>query len=92
MRAILVSLIVIALFGCAPNPVHGFVVERKHEDAWTQIIYIGKIPQYIFHPERWILDIRGEDERGQSRTIACDVSKPTWDKTGVGDPFSCENP
>lgn len=58
----LIATVAALLTGCAPES--GQVVDSAYRPAWTQVVWSGKVPVIIPHPESWELELDNGKDRG----------------------------
>lgn len=97
---LIISVILIILcFSSCDKITHGEVYSKEYKPAESRIMYIpivhtnGKntfttiIPFYYHYPDRWEIDIRQPDGKGDYLTAEYYVDKSVFDAIKIGDEF-----
>ena len=84
MIAAMMAAMLMLLTGCRQIE-RGIVIGKEYDDADVHYVWSGKTMIPVFHRERFLLTVKGQDENGETVTEEWSVSESVYNAYGIGD-------
>lgn len=84
MLAAMMTAMLMLLAGCRQID-RGIVIGKEYDDADVNFVWSGKSMVPVFHGERFLLTVKGQDENGEAVTEEWSVPESVYNAYGIGD-------
>ncbi|HES9049744.1 TPA: hypothetical protein VPG36_001011 [Streptococcus pyogenes] len=89
LKATVLFLMLISLSGCHKLD-KGIVIDKYIDHSYVTYIYTGKAMIPVFHPEEYLIKIKGEiDNKETKETFS--LKKSEWENIKIGDVYEVRN-